>query len=274
MYGAVFGDIIGSTYELHNVKTEDFPLFPAGSAFTDDTVMTIAITEKLLTQTQSKHFLFLPPPITSAQSYALWFKQYYRRYPNAGYGQMFAKWALSENLNIQRSYGNGAAMRVSAIGCAFDSLSEVQNEVKQSCHYTHHHPEAIRGALAVATTIFLARKDCDKDEIQHYLSKKLHYKLSVPLDQLRDTYVFNSRTSYSVPPAIQAFLESSSYEDAILKAISIGGDSDTIACITGGIAHAYYKKIPDTIYSRAITYLDSGLKDTLRRFEERFHIPR
>ena len=194
MYGAVFGDIIGSTYELHNVKTEDFPLFPAGSAFTDDTVMTIAITEKLLTQTQSKHFLFLPPPITSAQSYALWFKQYYRRYPNAGYGQMFAKWALSENLNIQRSYGNGAAMRVSAIGCAFDSLSEVQNEVKQSCHYTHHHPEAIRGALAVATTIFLARKDCDKDEIQHYLSKKLHYKLSVPLDQLRDTYVFNSRT--------------------------------------------------------------------------------
>lgn len=273
MYGAVFGDIIGSSYELHNVKTENFPLFPIGSAFTDDTVMTIAVAEKLLTPLPNKRF-HLYPQISSAKSYALWFKQYYRRYPNVGYGQTFAQWALSENFTVQRSYGNGAAMRVSAIGCAFDSLSKVLHEVKQSCHYTHHHLEAIRGAQAVAAAIFLARKDCDKDEIQRYLVKKLHYKHSVPLDQLRDTYVFNSRTSYSVPPAIQAFLESSSYEDAVRKAVSIGGDSDTIACITGGIAHAYYKKIPDAIYSRAITYLDSGLKNTLQRFEEQFHIPR
>lgn len=191
MYGAVFGDIIGSIYELHNVKTVDFPLFPVGSTFTDDTVMTVAVAEKLLTQPQNKHFFPLLPQITSAKSYALWFKQYYRRYPNVGYGQMFAKGALSESFIVQRS-----------------------------------------------------------------------------------TYVFNSRTSYSVQPAIQAFMESSSYEDAVRKAVSIGGDSDTIACITGGIAHAYYKKIPDTIYSRAITYLDSGLKDTLRRFEEQFQIPR
>lgn len=252
MYGAVFGDIIGSTYELHNVKTVDFPLFPAGSTFTDDTVMTIAVAEKLLTQPQGKHFVLLPPQITSAKSYALWFKQYYRRYPNVGYGQMFAKWALSESFIVQRSYGNGAAMRVSAIACAFDSLREVLDEVKQSCYYTHRHPEAIRGAQAVAA-VFLARKGCDKGEIQRYLTKKLHYRLSMPLDYLRDTYVFNSRTSYSVPPAIQAFMESCSYEDAVRKAVSIGGDSDTIACITGGIAHAYYKKIPDAIYSRAIT---------------------
>lgn len=274
MYGAVFGDIIGSTYELHNVKTVDFPLFPAGSTFTDDTVMTIAVAEKLLTQPQGKHFVLLPPQITSAKSYALWFKQYYRRYPNVGYGQMFAKWALSESFIVQRSYGNGAAMRVSAIACAFDSLREVLDEVKQSCYYTHRHPEAIRGAQAVAAAVFLARKGCDKGEIQRYLTKKLHYRPSMPLDYLRDTYVFNSRTSYSVPPAIQAFMESCSYEDAVRKAVSIGGDSDTIACITGGIAHAYYKKIPDAIYSRAITYLDSGLKDTLRRFEEQFEIPR
>lgn len=264
MYGAVFGDIIGSTYEIHNVKTQDFPLFPAGSTYTDDTVLTIAVAEKLLAQSH----------ITPAKSYALWFKQYYRRYPNAGYGQMFRKWALSENLTVQRSYGNGAAMRVSAIGCAFDSLAEVLYEVRQSCHYTHRHPEAVRGAQAVAAAVFLARKGCDKEEIQRYLIRKLHYKPCMSLDDLRGTYVFNSRASYSVPPAIQAFMESSSYEDAVRKAISIGGDSDTIACMTGGIAHTYYKKIPDAIYSRAIPCLDSGLKDTLRRFEEQFQIPR
>ena len=198
MYGAVFGDIIGSTYEIHNVKTQDFPLFPAGSTYTDDTVLTIAVAEKLLAQSH----------ITPAKSYALWFKQYYRRYPNAGYGQMFRKWALSENLTVQRSYGNGAAMRVSAIGCAFDSLAEVLYEVRQSCHYTHRHPEAVRGAQAVAAAVFLARKGCDKEEIQRYLIRKLHYKPCMSLDDLRGTYVFNSRASYSVPPAIQAFMRS------------------------------------------------------------------
>ena len=265
MYGAVFGDIIGSTYESHNVKTEDFELFPAGSTFTDDTVMSIAVADKLLHQQDST--------LSAQKSYALWYRQYYRRYPNAGYGQMFSSWASSEELSIQHSFGNGAAMRVSAIGYAFDSVRKVLQETKKSCHYTHCHPEAIRGAQAVATAVFLARKECDKEEIKHYLLRKLHYKCSPPLEELRYTYVFDSRASYSVPPAIQAFFQSESYEDAIRKAISIGGDSDTIAGIAGGIAHAYYKKIPKHLYESAMARLDSGLKDTLRKFAEKYQIP-
>lgn len=265
MYGAIFGDIIGSTYELHNVKTEQFELFPPGSTYTDDTVMTIAVAEKLLHE-QYSH-------INDKKSYALWYKQYYRRYPNAGYGQMFSAWASSEELHIQRSFANGAAMRVSSIGYASASLREVLLETKKSCYYTHHHPEAILGAQAVAAAVFLARKDCDKDEIRHWLTKKLHYKCSPPLEELRDNYVFDSRASYSVPPALQAFFQSNSYEDAIRKAISIGGDSDTIACMAGGIAHAFYKKIPEDIYHTGMAHLDSGLKCTLQKFEEKYQVP-
>lgn len=264
MYGAVFGDIIGSTYELHNVKLENFELFPLYSQFTDDTVLSVAIAEKLLNQNNSC--------MNERKSYALWYKQYYHRYPNAGYGQMFTSWANSENLYIQRSFGNGGAMRVTAIGYAFESISEIKKQVKYSCHYTHHHHEAVKGAQAVAISVFMARKGCDKYEIKKYIVKHFGYKLDVTLDEIRDKYVFDSRTSYSVPPAIEAFLESDSYEDAIRKAISIGGDSDTIACITGGIAHAYYKIIPTEIYNRGITFLDIGLNRVLKEFSQKYEI--
>lgn len=266
MYGAVFGDIIGSTYELHNVKTEKFELFPSGSQFTDDTVLSIATAEKILNEENRC--------INNKKSYALWYKQYYRRYPHAGFGQLFSSWAQAEDLFVQRSFGNGGAMRVSAIGYAYDSIEEIKKEVKDSCYYTHHHHEAIKGAQAVATAIFMARKECDKDEIRKFIMKKFRYKMKVTLDEMRDTYVFDSRTSYSVPPALEAFLESNSYEDAIRKAISIGGDSDTIACMTGGIAQAYYKKIPAEIYDRGIMYLDVGIKRVLREFSEKYQIER
>lgn len=167
---------------------------------------------------------------------------------------MFSKWASSEGIGIQRSYGNGAAMRVTAIGLAYESEKEIMREAKASCYYTHNHPEAIQGARAVAIAVFLAKKQCDKDEIRRKIENKFHYKLK-SLDEIRADYVFDSRTSYSVPPAIEAFLESKSFEDAIRKAISIGGDSDTIACMTGGIAQAYYRKIPDEIYHRAMSIL-------------------
>lgn len=266
MYGAVLGDIIGSTYELHNVKSENIDLFPTGSTFTDDTVLSVAVAEKILNEQLSQ--------TGSKKSYALWFKQYYKRYPNAGFGQMFSKWALSDDLYIQRSYGNGAAMRVAAIGFAYNDMDTICKEVKSSCYYTHHHREAVKGAQAVATAIFIGRKNCSKEEMIGYLEKKFSYSFDFTLDEIREKYVFDSRTSYTVPVAIEAFIESESYEDAIRKAISIGGDSDTIACMTGGIAQAYYKEIPKEIFDRGYRLLDSGLKRVLNEFEERYEVRR
>lgn len=263
MIGAVFGDIIGSTYEWYNVKNESFELFPTGSRFTDDTVLSVAVADKILNPHNSN--------ISNKAAYAMWFKQYYKRYPNAGFGQMFSEWAASDNTKIQRSYGNGAAMRVSAIGFAFDSIKEIKQEVSASCFYTHHNSEAIKGAQAIALAIFFARKQVEKEEIRKYIEKNFKYKLQ-PLDAIRDEYAFDSRTSYSVPPAIEAFLESESYEDAIRKAISIGGDSDTIACMAGGIAQAYYGHIPKTIYNKGIRILDVGLRRVIEQFNEKYDI--
>lgn len=258
MLGAIFGDIIGSTRELHNVKTEEFELFQPGSHFTDDTVMTVAVAEKLLNANSG---------CNSRNAYAARYKQYYSRYRNAGFGQMFSKWAENDTLHIQRSYGNGAAMRVTAIGYAFDDLKPLLNEVKASCYYTHHNREAIKGAKAVATCVFLARKQEDKDSIKRTIEKMYGYRFQ-PLDEIRRDYVFDSRASYSVPPALEAFFESDSYESAIRKAISIGGDSDTIACITGGIAEAYYREIPKEIATKGNLLIDSGLRRVVREFNE------
>ncbi|MCM1539964.1 MAG: ADP-ribosylglycohydrolase family protein [Blautia sp.] len=261
MFGAVIGDIIGSVYEVHNVKTKDFELFPKGSHFTDDTVLSVAVADALLNREHSD--------MHPRKSYALWYKQYYRRYPNAGYGQMFSQWAMEDRFSIQRSYGNGGAMRVSAIGYAMDSIQDIRREVNYSCHYTHNHKEAKRGAEAIAICIYLARTGSSKEEIRKYIEQ--NYKYALPrLDDIRDEYVFDSRTSYSVPPAIAAFLECDSYENAIRNAVSIGGDSDTIACMAGGIAEAYYGGVPEEIKSRAMSFLDIGLKNTINLFVERF----
>ncbi len=261
MIGAIIGDIIGSTYECHNVKTKHFELFPKESHFTDDTVLSVAVADALLHRAESR--------IDPRKAYAMWYKQYYKRYPHAGFGQMFSQWAVAETLTIQRSFGNGGAMRVSAIGYAFDSVQEIKKEVLYSCYYTHHNKEARLGAEAVAICIYFARMGASKNEIRSYIEKNYPYKLP-KLDMIRENYVFDSRTSYSIPPAISAFLESESYEDAIRNAISIGGDSDTIACIAGGIAQAFYHEIPVKIQDRALSLLNSGLKDTLRLFEQQF----
>lgn len=263
MVGAVLGDIIGSTYEWYNVKNEDFELFPVESRFTDDTVLSIAVADKILNSQNID--------VSNSRAYAMWFKQYYRRYPNAGFGQMFSAWAVSDAMRIQRSFGNGAAMRVSAIGYAFNSIKEIKQEVNASCFYTHHNAEARKGAQAIALSIFLARKQLGKEEIRKYIEKNFKYNLQT-LDDIREGYVFDSRASYSVPPAIEAFLESSSYEDAIRKAVSIGGDSDTIACMAGGIAQAYYQHIPEEIYNTGIYILDVGLRRVVERFNEKYEV--
>lgn len=266
MLGAICGDIIGSYYELHNVKTENFPLFCKESGFTDDTVMTVATADAIL-----YHGGVVSGPLQARareKEYALRYRQYYTRYPSAGFGEMFRGWAQSAALSRQRSFANGGAMRVTPIGLAYDSLPQVLLQAKLSCRYTHNHPQAIRAAQAVAAAVFLARKGAEKRKIQEYLTNTFHYSLEFRLDDIREGYVFDSRAAYSVPPAIRAFLEGNDYESVIRKAISIGGDSDTIACIAGGIAQAYYREIPKAIEEGCWRLLDSGLKNTVRAFAE------
>ncbi len=259
MYGAVFGDIIGSWYEWHNVKSEDFVLFPKDARFTDDSVLTVAIAESILNMNGS----------SPRKCYAQHIKAYYNRYPHAGFGRMFIDWAESDSLHVQRSYGNGASMRVSAIGWAFDDEETIRKQVSESCYYTHHNREAVRCAQAVALAVFYARKGIDKNEIRRRLTEE--FKLPfVPIEDIRDGYQFDSRSMYSVPPAIEAFFETEDYESCIRRAISLGGDSDTIAAIAGGIAEAYYKEIPPHIVSKGKLILDSGLKRVLNQFEEKY----
>ena len=259
MYGAVFGDIIGSHYEWHNVKSEDFELFPKFARFTDDTVLTVAIAESILNMADN----------TPRKCYAQHIKAYYSRYPNAGFGNMFRSWAESSSLQIQRSYGNGASMRVSAIGWAFEDEKEILKQVSESCYYTHHNREAVTCAQAVAIAVFLARKGASKEEIKSRMEKdfNLHF---TSIESLRDTYQFDSRSINSVPHGIEAFLETDDYESCIRRAISLGGDSDTIAAIAGGIAEAYYHEIPPHIVSKGKLILNSGLKRVLNQFEEKF----
>lgn len=260
MYGAVFGDIIGSCYEWHNVKSEDFELFPREARFTDDSVLTVAIADSILNMDNT----------SPRKCYAQHIRTYYNRYPHAGFGQMFIDWAESDSLHVQRSYGNGASMRVSAIGWAFDDVETIKKQVSESCYYTHHNREAVKCAQAVALAVHYARKGIDKSEIKHRLAEEFNLSF-VSIADLRDEYQFDSRSIYSVPPAIEAFFETEDYESCIRRAISLGGDSDTIAAIAGGIAEAYYREIPNHIVSRGKLILDSGLKRVLNQFEERYN---
>jgi len=228
MLGAIAGDIIGSIYEMRNIKTTRFPLFHPLCRFTDDTVLTVALADSLLHDTRFVGLL----------------KVYYRVYPNAGYGGTFHQWAQSERLDPYNSWGNGSAMRVSPVGFAFDTLDDVLEQAKRSAEVTHDHPEGIKGAQAIASAIFLARTGSNKDQIKSYVESTFDYHLDTPLDEIRPRYEFQVSCQKSVPQAIRAFLESHDFEDAVRKAISIGGDSDTIACMAGGIAHAFYGGVP------------------------------
>ncbi len=259
MYGAVFGDIIGSWYEGHNAKDNGFELFPREARFTDDTVLTVAIAESILNMGDN----------SPRQCYAQHIKAYYHRYPHAGYGRMFIDWAESDSLYVQRSYGNGASMRVSGIAWAFDNEKDILKQVSESCYYTHHNREAVNCAKAVAIAMYMARTGASKSEMRARLESEFKMKFK-HLDDIRDGFVFDSRSNYSVPPAIEAFFESDDYESCIRNAISIGGDSDTISAIAGGIAEAYYREIPDSIMSKGKMILDSGLKRVINQFDEKY----
>jgi ADP-ribosylglycohydrolase len=257
MLGAIAGDIIGSIYEHRNIKTTEFPLFHPHCRFTDDTVLTVALADCLLHGTRFVELL----------------KRYYRAYPHAGYGGFFHQWAQSERLDPYYSWGNGSAMRVSPVGFAFGTLEEVLDQAKKSAEVTHNHPEGIKGAQAVASAVFLARTGHAKEQIKTFIETTFEYHLDTPLDEIRNTYEFEISCQKSVPQAIRAFLESEDFEDAVRKAISIGGDSDTIACMAGGIAQAYYQGVPEVISRRVFEILDDHLGGMTRKFMQQYGGP-
>jgi len=231
MLGAIAGDVIGSVYEHRPIKTTDFPLFHKYSRFTDDTVLTIAVAEAILKQT----------------NYAEALKIFGRKYPNAGYGSAFYGWIFEPGGKPYNSWGNGAAMRVSPVGFAFFTAESVLAEAERTAVVSHNHPEGIKGAQATALAIFLARTGVDKESIRREITQRFGYNLQRTVDGIRPNYKFDVSCQGSVPEAIIAFLDSTNYEDTIRKAISLGGDSDTLACIAGGVAQAFYKEIPTEI---------------------------
>ena len=259
IWGAVYGDIIGSYYEVHSTKDYGFP-FQGESAFTDDSVMTAAACAAITAN---------PAPITPlgikkrAREYAAQYKRFFSLFPNAGYGQMFSEWASSPEPYIQRSYANGGTMRVVPIGYAYDDLEQVMLQVKASCYYTHHTREAVNSAKAVAAAVWLARNGETKDAIKKFIEDNFHFELLASLDKIRADYKFDSRAKYSVPPAISAFLQSDGYESAVRLAVSPGGDADTMACIADGIAEAFYGEIPRHIAEFCALRLDKTIKDAV-----------
>ena len=232
--GAIAGDVIGSVYEFNNTRTTDFPLFKRETTFTDDTVMTIAIADAIL---HNKDF---------AQTIL----DYGKRYPNRGYGTSFFKWLAHDTPPPYNSWGNGSAIRVSAVGFAYNDLDTVLKKAEKTAVVTHNHPEGIKGAQATAAAIFLARTGKNKAEIKAYIEQKFGYDLDFTLDEIRPTFPFDESCQGTVPQSIVAFLESTDYDSAIRLAISLGGDSDTIACITGGIAIAFYKEMSQVIVDK------------------------
>jgi len=254
MLGAIVGDVIGSVHEFAAPKTKEFPLFAPGSTFTDDSVLTVAVAEWILT----------------GESLVDLFHTYVRAHPGRGYGGMFGEWARSGGREPYGSYGNGAAMRVSPVGFAFDSLEQVMDRAAESSAVTHDHPEGVRGAQATAAAVFLARQGVERDDLRQRLESMFGYDLSRPLDDIRPDYRFTETCHGTVPPAVIAFLESTSYEDAIRNAISLGGDADTLACITGGIAEAFYGGVPIDLAERTLQLLDPNLSRIVTRFRSRY----
>jgi ADP-ribosylglycohydrolase len=250
MLGAIAGDVIGSVHEFLGQKTREFPLFVEESRFTDDTVLSIAVADCLLT----------------GSSYVDKFRDYAKDYPDRCYGIGFWRWVESGSRQPYNSWGNGAAMRVSPIAFAFETLEEVLKEAKASAQVTHNHPEGIRGAQASAAATFLARQGEAKDNIRRAIEERFGYDLSRTTAMIRETYSFNESCQETVPEAITAFLDSADYEDALRLAISLGGDADTLACITGGIAGAFYGGVPHSIAVRTMALLDDGLRETVTRF--------
>ena len=246
--GGVCGDILGSGYEWHPVKTLEMDLCRIDDTYTDDTVCTIAVTDAIVNQ----------------KSFAETLRKWCRKYSFAGYGPSFRRWIKLENGEPYNSWGNGSAMRVSASGALANSLEESLRIAKESAEVTHNHPEGIKGAQATASAIYMAKTGSSKDEIKDYIQTKFGYDLERKYKDIQPSYNFDVSCQGSVPESIICFLESKDYEDAVRHAIAMGGDADTMATITGSIAAAYYKTIPERILTHCLNCVPQDMKNILR----------
>ncbi len=254
MLGSIAGDVIGSPYEYVGIKDFDFPLFQPQTTFTDDTVLTVAVAVAIL----------------KGRDYAEVFREFGRRYPDRGYGGSFYRWLSIPDHGPYNSWGNGSAMRVSPIGYAARDEDEVLLEAKRSAAVTHDHPEGIKGAQATALAVFLARTGQTKTEIRDAIEDRFDYDLSRSVEQIRPGYKFDVSCQRSVPESIICFLESEDFEGSVRNAISLGGDADTMACIAGGIAEAYYGEVPPEIRGLVKEYLPQEFLDVIEGFQSRF----
>ena len=260
MLGAIAGDVIGSVHEFRGdrpTKTTEFELFVADSTFTDDSVLTAAVARCLL---------------DGDSDYVTAFHSAFATYPRCGWGGMFARWAAAGRRDPYRSFGNGSAMRVSPVGFACDSLEDTLATAHATAAVTHDHPEGIKGAQATAAAVFLARTGQGKAAIRDFVTGTFGYDLSLTLDEIRPGYRFDETCQGTVPQAITAFLESTSYEGAVRNAISLGGDADTLAAIAGGIAHACYGQVPAPIADQVLARLDDRLRAVWRDFATRYGV--
>jgi ADP-ribosylglycohydrolase len=254
--GAITGDVIGSCYEheRNRIKRTDFPLFSPQSHFTDDSVLTVATMECLM---------------SDDKDYAHFYQKYALKYPNSGFGGFFRnKWMYAGKPLPYNSFGNGSAMRVSPAGWIFSSLDETLAEAENSAAVTHNHPEGIKGAQAVASAIFLARTGATKADIRQYVATTFGYDLNRTCDEIRPAYKFNSSCQGSVPEAIIAFLDSSDFETAVRLAISLGGDSDTLAAMSGSVAEAFYGGVPDHLAKKIMNRLPEDFVTVIEKFED------
>jgi len=249
MIGALAGDIIGSVHEWHPVKTKTFDLFSSGCTFTDDSVLTVALADTILTGTPYEDNL----------------RRFYRAYPDRGYGGMFHRWARCDGAPAYNSFGNGAAMRISPAGYAYGDLETVLRRAREFTEVTHNHPEGVKGAQATAAAIFLARTGSTKEQIRVFIEERFGYDLRRHVDEIRPAYRFDESCQGTVPQAIRAFIDATDFEDAVRTAVSLGGDADTLACITGGIAQAFWG-VPEPIQARVYEMLDERLGGITRTF--------
>lgn len=263
LIGAIAGDTIGSIYEFNNTKHTDFELLQPSMNYTDDSLMTLAVADWLLNRNQADDDAHL---LTNTMRY--WAYKY--PCPMGGYGSRFHRWLLSPSPKPYNSWGNGAAMRVSAVGYAADSIEQAMDLAKRSAEITHNHPEGIKGAQATAAAIFMARTGSSKEEIRDYVEQHFDYNLHRTCDEIRPIYHFEESCQGTVPEAMVAFFDSHDFESAMRLAVSLGGDSDTLACITGGIAAAYYNDIPQAIVDFVVNNLPTDLIEVANNFCVRY----
>ena len=254
MLGAIAGDIIGSVFEGTGLKVKEFPLLSPKNVYTDDTVLTVAIAAAIL----------------GRGDYANCLREFARRHPGRGYGGYFHDWLSDDSLGPYNSWGNGSAMRVSPVGWAFDSVERVLVEAERSAEVTHNHTEGIRGAQAVALSVYFARRGAEKIAIRTEITDRFGYDLTGTTEEIRPGYSFDVSCQGSVPESIICFLDSESYESSVRLAISLGGDADTMACITGAISEAYYGGVPESLELSVRDFLAPDLLEILNQFRYRY----